>query len=259
MLGELVKKQEGSLGELDMQLTISTAKTYPRKISDFIKLCMELATQDKETAQACYYCLPATDKRPVTEGPSVRLAEIVAYAWGNIQTAKRILKNDGSFITAQGIAWDLERNQGAKVDVQRSIINSYGKRYFYELQANTANAAASIAFRNAVFTVIPKVFIDPIWKQAKKIAVGSKKDMGRNIKKIIDRFSQWNIEPKQILTFFKKNSVEELTQVDLQRLMGIGTSIKEDHVLAEEAFVIKEEEITTEIINDVECMKNLFK
>ena len=53
---ELISDQ-GKLvrAELDMQIT--TAKAYPRNPNDFIQLATQLATQDLETAQSCFYCL----------------------------------------------------------------------------------------------------------------------------------------------------------------------------------------------------------
>lgn len=260
MSTELIRDQNKlEWDELDMQMTISTAKAHPRNITEFVSLTTKLATQDEETAQACFYYIPPSGQRaePI-EGGSVRLAEIAAYVWGNLYTGKRTIKNDGQFVTGEGLAWDLERNQGTRVQIQRSIINKYGKPFSYDMQATTANAAASIAFRNAVFTAIPKVFVDPIWIKAKKIAVGNKKDLSKRRNVIFDRFLQWDIDPKQILNFLKRNSVDELTQLDLEKLMGIGTAIKEGHITSDQAFVIKEKD-TIEITNDDEHIKNLLK
>jgi hypothetical protein len=250
----LKDKNKLACDELDMQTVITTAKAHPRDIDDFVTLTTKLVLKDKETAQACFYYLPARSggSEPI-EGGSIRLAELAAYVWGNLITGKRLVSNDGEFITAEGFAWDLERNQGTRVQIQRSIINSYGKRYSHEMQATTANAAASIAWRNAIYTIIPKVIVNPIWLKAKEFAVLSSKR-----KSLIDRFLQWNISSQQILDFFQKKSVRELTQEDLERLIGLGTSIKEGHIAAEEAFVVKEES-TIEIIQDEDRVRDLLK
>ena len=42
------------------------------------------------------------------EGPSNRLAEIVAYAWGNLRISSRITNEGAKFLTAQTTILDLE-------------------------------------------------------------------------------------------------------------------------------------------------------
>src|SRR5687767_2260566 len=91
-------------GEIDMQ--VATAKRYPRSISNFKQKAMEMATLDEETAESCFYNLPRDGKE--IQGPSARLAEIVASAWRNTRSGARVIANDGKSITAQGFCHDLE-------------------------------------------------------------------------------------------------------------------------------------------------------
>ncbi|WP_010597601.1 hypothetical protein [Rickettsiella massiliensis] len=260
MSNELICDQ-GKLvrAELDMQIT--TAKAYPRNPNEFINLATQLATQDEETAQACFYCLPprkdSYGKLTEIKGPSIRLAEIAAASWGNLHAGSRIVENDGQSITAEGVAWDLERNVKISSQVKRSITKSNGARYSHDMQTLTGNAASAIALRNAIFKVIPKALIDRVYEKAMQFAVGDQKDLSARRKAIFDRFAQWNIDPKQILQFFKKNTIDELTQTDLVKLIGIGTAIKEEHITPDKAFVLEEEESTTSP-NIEERVKNLL-
>lgn len=248
MSNELTMNQ-GSLvrAELDMQIT--TAKAYPRNPNEFINLATELATQDEETAQACFYCLPPRKDGygKITEirGPSIRLAEIAAACWGNLHAGSRIVENDGKSITAEGVAWDLERNVKISSQVKRSITKNNGACYSSDMQTLTGNAASAIALRNAIFKVIPKALVNRVYEKAKQFAVGDQKDLSKKRKTIFDRFQQWNIDSKQILLFFKKNSIDEFTQMDLEKLIGIGTAIKENHIDPEQAFSLVEEESAT--------------
>src|SRR5690348_6841125 len=61
---------------IDMQ--IATAKQYPRSITAALREATELATLDEETAKTMLYALKRGGK--VIPGPSVRLAEILAYS-----------------------------------------------------------------------------------------------------------------------------------------------------------------------------------
>lgn len=157
--------------EIDIQ--IATAKRYPRNIEEAKQRIMELATQDKDIAYNCFYHLERTENKKdehgqwrevkvVIEGLSVRMAEIIATCWGNLRCASRIIGNDGKMITAQGVCHDLETNVAVSVENKRSILYSSGKTYSQDLQVVTGNAASSIAFRNAVLKVVPKVVIGDI-------------------------------------------------------------------------------------------------
>ncbi len=180
MSQELISDQ-GKLvrAELDMQIT--TAKAYPRNPDDFIQFATQLATQDEETAQSCFYCLTRKSKDgKVTEikGASIRLAEIAAASWGNLHAASRIVENDGKAITAEGVAWDLERNVRISSQVKRSIVTTNsGATYSHDMQILTGNAASSIALRNAIFKVIPKALIDRVYEKALQFAVGDQKTL----------------------------------------------------------------------------------
>src|SRR6185503_20995123 len=75
---------------IDMQ--IATAKQYPRVVSDCIKEALTLATMDEDTAGSMFYALPRGGKK--IEGPSARLAEIMAYSWGNLRVDADIVAED---------------------------------------------------------------------------------------------------------------------------------------------------------------------
>ena len=101
--------------EVDVQ--IATAKKYPRDIANVLNTIKTYGQMDVETAQDCFYSMKRGDS--MVEGVSVRFAEIIAGAWGNLRIATRIIGNDGKTITAQGICHDLETNLAVSVEVKR--------------------------------------------------------------------------------------------------------------------------------------------
>jgi len=107
--------------ETDIQ--IMTAKKYPRNIKKFRQDAMSMATQDAETAASCFYKLKRGhgEDTKIIEGPSVRLAEIVANAWGNMRYGARIVNEGEKEVTAQGVAHDLEKNVASTIEVARRI------------------------------------------------------------------------------------------------------------------------------------------
>src|ERR1043166_5797336 len=127
-------------GEIDIQ--IATARRFPRSITRFKEELETLATADLDTAEECFYALPRGGKK--IEGPGVRFAEMVASSWEHIRVQSIILDADESFITARGIAWDMQKNNAASCDIKRRITDSKGRRYNDDMIGVTANAAASI-------------------------------------------------------------------------------------------------------------------
>lgn len=89
-----------AINKSEVDIQVSTAKAYPRDVEQSLKRIKQLATIDNETAENCFYALKRGDT--FIEGPSVRLAEIIGCAWGNLRVQARIIGNDGKFITAQG-------------------------------------------------------------------------------------------------------------------------------------------------------------
>ena len=137
--------------EIDVQ--VATAHQYPRNLSRVLNNIETLATMDEDVAGSCFYTLRRQGK--VIEGPSVRMAEIIASSWGNLRVQARIISNDGKMITAQGICHDLESNYATSTEVKRRITDKNGKTFSEDMQVVTGNAACAIAMRNALFKVVP--------------------------------------------------------------------------------------------------------
>ena len=89
--------------EVDIQ--IATAKQYPRDLTQVLNKIKTYATMDMETAEDCFYAIRRGkgDDQKLIEGLSVRLAEIIAAAWGNIRVQTRIIGNDGEPLIAKNV------------------------------------------------------------------------------------------------------------------------------------------------------------
>lgn len=243
--------------EIDMQ--ISTAKAYPRDKDNFVEKATALATMDEETAESCFYCLTRKDKDSgVTEikGKSIRLAEIASICWGNLHAASRVIENDGKFITAEGVAWDLENNVRVSSQVKRSIITSTGKTYGAEMQAVTGNAACAIALRNAIFKIVPNSLADRVYERVVKFAVGDQKTLNTKRKNLFDRFKLMGIEQEKIFRFFNKEKLEDFVLSDLEKLIGIGTAIKEKMIEIDRAFLVDDENVSLSAEERVQQLLN---
>ncbi len=220
--------------EIDVQ--IATAKKYPRDVAQVLNKIRTYGQMDIETAAECFYSLPRGQQGTI-EGISVRFAEIIAGAWGNLRLATRIVGNDGKTITAQGVAHDLETNLAVSVEVKRRIIDRYGKTYSEDMQVVTGNAASAIAFRNAVLKVVPKAITKKVTDEIKRVAIGSTADITTRRRSMIEYVKKFNITEEQVLFFCGAKSTENIDNEMLFNLRGAINAINEGGSTVEELFV----------------------
>lgn len=222
--------------EIDIQ--IATAKRYPRDITHVLNQIATLATMDTETAEDCFYALRRgrAGDNAVIEGLSVRMAEIFAGAWGNLRVQTRIVGNDGKTITAQGICHDLETNLAVAVEVKRRITDKYGRTYSEDMQVVTGNAASAIAFRNAIFKVIPKAVTKKVINEVKQVALGKSIDLETSRQRILEYFGKLGVTQQQLFDYLSVKKLEEIDKERVFELRALANAIKEGTTTVEETF-----------------------
>lgn len=223
--------------EIDIQ--VATAKQYPRNIPDVLNKISTYATMDTETAADCFYVLRRSGSggSATVEGLSVRMAEIIAGAWGNLRVQTRIVGNDGRTITAQGICHDLETNVAVSVEVKRRITDKYGKTYSEDMQVVTGNAASAIAFRNAVLKVVPKAVTKRVIEGVKQVALGQSLDLETSRQKMLEYFGKLGVTKDMILDYLNLKKVEEIDKEAVFELRATANAIKEGTTTVQETFI----------------------
>lgn len=195
-----------------------------------------MATMDSETAQSCGYALPRGGK-PIT-GPSVHLAKIVVSNWGNMRTEAKVVQITDKQIISRGTAWDLEANVASAFEVRRSITDSKGKRYSDDMITVTGNAANSIAYRNAVFSVVPKAVVDKVYKAAQKFITGDLSDEEKLIKRRTDAINyfndEWGITEAEVIKLCGKQTVNQIKADEIALLLGMVQSLKDGDTTVDE-------------------------
>ncbi|MDI9536623.1 MAG: hypothetical protein QM280_01980 [Bacteroidota bacterium] len=229
-----------AINRAEVDIQIATAKKYPRDINEALNKIATYAKMDKETAEDCFYVLRrrgANGQENVIEGLSVRMAEIIAGAWGNIRVQTRITGNDGKMITAQAICHDLETNYAVSKEVNRRITDKFGRTYSEDMQVVTGNAASSIAFRNAVLAVIPKAITKKVINEVKQVALGQSIDLEQSRQNIIIYFKKIGVSEEQVLSYLDINSINEIDQAKVFELRATANAIKEGITTVQETFV----------------------
>lgn len=222
--------------EIDMQ--VSTAKSYPRDITRSLDRIKAIATLDVETAEDCFYALRRGrgNDAQVIEGVSVRLAEIIAGAWGNLRVATRIIGNDGKTITAQAICHDLESNTAVSLEVKRRITDRNGKTYSEDMQVVTGNAAAAIAFRNAVLKVVPAAVTKKVINEIKQVAIGQGLTREVQMQRMTDYFGKLGVTQKELFAYLGVTNLVDVTDEMVFELRGLANAIKEGTTTVQETF-----------------------
>jgi hypothetical protein len=215
---------------------VATAKRYPRNIKRSIDNSIVMATMDSETAQSCGYALPRGGK-PIT-GPSVHLAKIVVSNWGNMRTEAKVVQITDKQIISRGTCWDLEANVASAFEVRRSIVDGKGKRYSDDMITVTGNAANSIAYRNAVFSVVPKAVVDKVYKAAQRFITGDLSDEEKLIKRRTDAINhfneEWGITEAEVIRLCGKQTVNQIRANEIALLLGMAQSLKDGDTTVED-------------------------
>lgn len=228
--------QAVSKAELDQ--AISTARAYPRSLTAFQRDCRSMATLNEKVAAECVYAIPRDGK--VIEGPSARLAEIVVNAWGNCRAGARVVEEGRDFVTAQGVFHDLERNTSITYEVRRRIAGKGGKRFSLDMIGVTANAACSIALRNAVFKGVPKALWADIYAECRKVIAGDSKTLANRRADALTHLQKLGATKEMVFAALGVKGIEDIGLDELVTLGGWANAIKEGETTVEEAFAPKE-------------------
>lgn len=221
---------------IDMQ--IATAKNYPRSVKKSLENAIAMVTIDEKTASTCGYALRFRGNE--IKGKSVYLAKILSQCWGNLRTGQRILGTDATHVIAEGICFDLETNISHTVMVKKPILKRDGTRYSADMIATAGMAAASIAVRNAILSVIPQAISDSVYEAAERKMIGqlSKEDrLLSKRKEMLTVFSdKYKVTEEQILKHFNIRSTEQLDPLKVKELIDMNVAFTEGTLNIDDVF-----------------------
>lgn len=230
-----------ALAQIEIDTQIATAKQYPRDPIAAREKVRSLILASPSIAEECFYHLERESKKDkkvtIIEGFSVRFAEFVVHAWGNLRVQTRVIDNDGKKLTIQGVCHDLESNSAAQVEVNRRITTQEGYTFSEDMQIVTANAGNSIAYRNAVFKIVPAALFNDILEEAKNMVRKSiEKNLTERITKMYSAFGSIGVTPMMLFEYLHIGGEEDITAKNIQDMTGVFNAIKEGSTTVEETF-----------------------
>ena len=241
MAVEVTALQAITSGEIDTQ--ISTAKKYPRSLQQFKQRATTMATLDEETAASCIYRRPVGKEQngqmKYAEGKSIRLAEIVGAAYGNLRVGSMIIEQTDRQVKARGMAHDLETNFASASEVIESTVDKYGKPYSERMRVIVAKAALSKARRDATFQVVPSALCKSIEDAARKTAIGTTATLEKRRAAAMGWIAKCGVAQERVFAALDIKGVSDIGIETLETLTGLKTAIKDGDTTVEDAFPVE--------------------
>lgn len=203
------------------------AKHYPRNEAASYEKIM-LSCGRAALAESAEYSYPKGGKN--ITGASIRLAEELARAWGNIEYGLRELSQRDGESEMEAYCWDLETNtlssQKFTVKHERSaggqIKRLVDQRDIYENNAN--NGARRLRAR--ILAVLPPDLVEDALDTCKRTLVGDVKQMPDRIKKMLVEFKKLNVTEEMLEKRMSKK-VNTVNADELGELISIYNSLKD--------------------------------
>jgi DNA-directed RNA polymerase subunit F len=217
----------------EVQAALVMAKRFPRDVSKCIDRITTACTRTRLADQAVYeYARGGTN----ISGPSIRLAEIIAQYWGNVQFGFdelcRGVGDDGvGYSEVRAYAWDIETNAKRSVQFRlrhwRDKKNGGGykvtdERDIYEMVASQAQRRV----RACIMAVIPGDVFDEAVAQCEVTLKADAKNDKEAVQKLIAAFDALKVTRKQIEQRIQRK-IAAITPAQVVQLRKIYSSIKD--------------------------------
>jgi hypothetical protein len=222
----------------EVQAAMISAKKFPRDegqaIAKILKTC-----ERQGFAENAEYSYPRGDK--TVTGPSIKMAEEMQRAWGNIQSGVMELERLDDKSLCQAYAVDLETNTRAEIafTVEHYIDTRNGKRRVTDsrdINGLILNYGNRIK-RNCILSLIPDDIVDMALQQCQetlKRSAGVKKLEDR-IAAMLSKFSEIGVSSQMIAVRLKHNT-QSISERELTQLGKIYNSIKQEAGTIEQYF-----------------------
>lgn len=221
--------------EIDQQTQMAHAS--PRSPSAARDRMISLATMDDQMAEECIYSVPRGGKQ--IRGPSIRFAEIVLNAWGNVRCAARVTHEDRieRYVEAEALVHDLESNVGYVARARRRIeLKKHRKTVDPDMIQLAGSAAISVARRNAILGAVPK----PVWRRAQEaveaVIKGDQKTLAVRRDAAIGYFNKAGVPTERVLRALEVKHLDDITLDQLVDLNGMRSAIKSGEATLDQLF-----------------------
>lgn len=222
----------------EVQAAVFMAKRFPRD-ENMALARISRTCQRRGLAEKAIYSYPKGGQN--VTGPSIRLAEAISQAWGNIQSGVVELEQRPGESVCMSYCWDLETNtRDTKIfSVSHSIQTKKGAKMLTdprEIYEHVANQGARRK-RACILAVIPKDVVDSAMEACQKtLASGQKEPLIDRLRKMVNVFQEELSVPLECIEKYMGYKLDSFTEMDMNTLRGVYTAIKDGASKREDYF-----------------------
>lgn len=227
-------------GIAEVQAAVLMAKKFPRNPQVAMDNILTSCTRRSLAENAIFtYARGGTD----ITGPSIRLAEAISQAWGNMQIGIRELEQSEGVSTMEAFAWDLETNTRQTKIFQVEHVRytrSAGKKALVDprdIYENNANMGAR-RLRSCILGLIPGDVIEAAVQQC-EVTLASNQSIDKDaIDKMLKVFIRWGITKEHIEKRIQRR-LDAVTAPLMVQLHKIANSLRDGMSKPEDWFEIE--------------------
>lgn len=221
-----------------VKAALFSAKQFPRDQQAAFNRIMQ-ACQRKKLAEEAAYEFPKGGSK--VTGPSIRLAEVLAQNWGNMEYGVIELEQVNGVSKMEAYAWDIETNTRRSmifnVKHERKAKGRIDKlddpRDVYELTANMGARRV----RACILGVIPGDIVDAALDRCKKTLVdGYSEPLADRIRNALLKFKEKFGVTKEMVEEYLGCSQESFTENDFLRIANVWRSLNDNMAKREDYF-----------------------
>jgi len=229
----------------EVQSSMLIAKRFPRDqllcVDRILQACTRPSLAEKAT-----YAFPRG--RELVTGPSIRLAEVLAQCWGNMdygmRELSRFVKDGTSSSEVMAFAWDLETNTKRHItffikhwrDTKQGGYALRDERDIAELILNQA----SRRIRACILGIIPTDVTEVAEQQCETTLANKGGAPQEQIKKLVEAFNVYGVEADHIVKRLK-HRLDSVNQAEVLQLKKIYTTIRDGMAKPADFFEIADE------------------
>lgn len=222
----------------EVQAAVFMAKRFPRNENESLARILRACDRVGLATKAVYSYPKGGTK---VSGPSVRLAEAMAQAWGNIQSGVVELEQRDGESTCMAYCWDIETNtRECKIfTVKHAIQTKSGMkvltdpRDIYELVANQGARRK----RACILNIIPGDIVDEAVARCNKTLSGNnRRPLIDRIREMADLFQTKYSVPLSSIEKYFGYPLDVFTETDGMNLAGIYNALRDGVAKREDYF-----------------------
>lgn len=230
-----------------VKAALFSAKQFPRDQQAAFNRIMQ-ACQRKKLAEEAAYEFPKGGSK--VNGPSIRLAEVLAQNWGNMEYGVIELEQVNGVSKMESYAWDIETNTRRSmifnVKHERKAKGRIDKlddpRDVYELTANMGARRV----RACILGVIPGDIVDAALERCKQtLKEGYDEPLADRLRKALQKFQEKYGVTKEMIEEYLGCNQESFTENDFLRIVNIWRSLNDNMAKREDYFNFKPVKATT--------------